>query len=94
MTCDVGKMLHLRLRITYVHDDVRVLVRFVSLRENNARSCKIAFQKKRVRETKQLFGLFISVSNSRFQPMKPTGVVHIENVYIKDNDKLVQSSWL
>lgn len=87
-------MLHLRLRIAYVRDDVGVLVCFASLTDNNARSCKITFQKKEVCETKQKFGLFICVSKSRFQLMKPAGVVHIENVYVKDNDKLVQRSWL
>lgn len=90
MTCDTGKMLQLRLKIAYVHDDVRVLVCFASLTDSNVRSCKTAFQKKGVSETQQQFGLFVSVSNS----MKQTGVVHIENVYVKDNYKLVQRSWL
>jgi len=56
-------MLHLRLRIACVHDDVGVLVHFASLTVRNVRNCKTAFQKKGVTETEQQFGLFISVSS-------------------------------
>lgn len=51
----------------HVHDDVGVLVCFASPTGNNARTRKIAFQKKGVSEIKQQFGLFISISNTDLQ---------------------------
>lgn len=94
MTCDTGKMSHLRFEIHYIHEDVRVLVHFAPLTDSSGKSCKITFQKKEVSETKQQLGLFLSVNNSRLQPMKPTGVVHIEDACTKVRDKLVQRSSL
>lgn len=48
------------------------------------------FQREGLGEARQQFGLFIDVSNSRFQPMKPASMVHIENIYVKNNGKLMQ----
>lgn len=85
MTCDTERPLHLQLRIeiTFVLNHSQTIVQKV---------VKKFVGRRGVNETRQQFGLFIGVSNHKFQPMKPAGVVHTENIYVKGNGKLMQRS--
>lgn len=76
MTCDTERSLHLRLRIeiTFVLNHSQPIVQ---------EAVKKSVGRRGVNETRQQFGLFIGVSNYKFQPMKPAGVVHTENIYVE-----------
>lgn len=91
MNCDTARPLHLwsiieiRWEIPFVLNHSQTIVQ---------ETVKKPVGRREVSETRQQFGLFIGVSNYKFQPIKLAGVVHIENIYVKDNDKLMQRSWL